>query len=70
MIQKLRQRLGRALRLNVHDIAKLYVVLPYYMEKTKEGYVSTATVALKWAKKMFEGWDISKSIIDDRRIIK
>jgi superfamily II DNA or RNA helicase len=71
---KLRQRIGRLLRLNPEDFATIYVLLPYFAKKTMRGgvvsYVQSRTAAVNWAEKMFKGWDLSKSKVIDERMIK
>lgn len=68
---KLRQKLGRMMRLDPSDLANLFILLPYYMKKTKNGsYEQAPTVAVRWAMDMLSGWDISQAKIWDYRTIK
>ncbi len=66
----IRQRAGRGARLEVTDTAHIYVMLPYYMKKTKTGYEQTATQAVTWAENMLKGYDTSQARIIDIRTIK
>jgi len=71
---KLRQRIGRLLRLKPEDFATIYVLLPYFAKKSTLGgvvsFVQSRTAAVNWAEKMFAGWDLSTSTVIDERVIK
>ncbi len=80
---KLRQRLGRLMRLNPDDLATMYVLLPYFMRKVRKkikeegkpdrieiSYKQAKTKSVDWAVAMFEGWDLSEAKTWDYRTIK
>jgi len=69
---KLRQKLGRMMRLDPDDLANLFIFLPYYMKETKKGVFEQAptVAASKWVNNMLQGWDISQAKTWDYRTIK
>ena len=71
---KLRQRLGRMMRLDPEDFATIYILLPYFMRETTKGSVKSYTQAktkmVDWALTMLSGWDLSKAKTWDYRTIK
>jgi superfamily II DNA or RNA helicase len=67
----IRQRIGRSNRLDVNDIANIFILLPYFMRKNADGtYTQAATQAVKWADTMLMEYDLSKAKIYDYRSIK
>lgn len=71
----IRQRIGRAGRLEVSEVANIYILLPYYMKKEVEKgrpvrYVQARTQMVKWAETMLHGYDLSKATVIDYRILK
>jgi len=67
---KMRQRLGRMMRLDPDDLAYIFVLLPYFMRRTKKGFIQAPTAAVKWANTMLGGWDLTTSKTLDWRQIK
>ena len=63
-----RQRVGRNARLEVHETATFYILLPYYMKKTKDGLTKTQQVT--WASNMLKDYDTTNCKIYDQRSIK
>jgi len=66
----LRQRLGRLMRLDPEDLATIFIMIPYFMRKTKDGYKQAATAAVKWVNNMLNDWNLDSSKIWDYRTIK
>lgn len=67
----IRQRAGRGSRLDPVETANIYILLPYFMRKGKDGsYSQASTQAVKWATAMLSGYDLSKAKVYDYRSIK
>ena len=66
----IRQRVGRAGRLDVSETAYIYILIPYYMKKVGNQYEQAQTQMATWVKKMLEGYDLSKAEVIDKRIVK
>jgi len=64
------QKSGRMMRLDPTDFATIYILMPYFMRKTKAGYNQAPTLAVKWAYKMLLNKNTSKARIVDLRTIK
>jgi superfamily II DNA or RNA helicase len=71
---KLRQRIGRMMRLDPEDFATIYILLPYFMRevkvKGKKSYTQAKTKMVDWAETMLQDWDLSRSKVWDYRTIK
>lgn len=69
---QLTQRRGRGARIELHETAYYYILIPYFMRKNKKTkmYTQAPTQVLTWANNMLQGQDISKIKVWDYRSIK
>lgn len=68
---KAAQRFGRLMRLRPEEVAKVIIMLPYYLVKNKDNtYSSRETQQCSWARSMLRSTNVVNSRVWDYRTIK